>query len=39
MNYRVIDIIDSDITDDQLKKMINKKMDEIIKFMEFDDIH
>lgn len=34
MKYNVIDIIKSDITDDKLKDIINKKLYKILLFME-----
>lgn len=34
MNYNVIDIIKSDITDENLKAIINKKLYTILLFME-----
>lgn len=37
MHYNVIDIVDDDLTDAKLKKIINKKLYKIIMFMEFND--
>ncbi len=36
MKYNVIDIIDKEITDTKLKKIINKKLYRIIEFMDFN---
>ncbi len=36
MHYNVIDIVDDDLTDAKLKKIINKKIYKIIMFMEFN---
>jgi len=35
MQYQVIDLIDPNLTDIQLKKIINKKLYKIIELMEF----
>ncbi len=35
MKYNVIDIIDGQMSDDELKKIINKKLYRIIEIMDF----
>lgn len=39
MNYNIINIIDNNITDTKLKKIVNKKLYKIIELLEFDDIY
>ncbi len=36
MKYNIIDIIDDNIKEDDLKRIINKKIYNIINFMEFN---
>ena len=37
MNYNIIDIVDDNLTDTMLKEIINKKIYNIIKLLEFND--
>lgn len=36
MNYNIIDIVDNNLTDTKLKKLVNKKLYKIIELMEFN---
>ena len=36
MTYNIIDIVDKDLTDTKLKKIVNKKLYKIIELLEFN---
>lgn len=37
MNYNIIDIVDTNLTNTKLKELINKKLYKIIEFIEFNN--